>query len=76
MTLTWTPPTDNVGVAGYIVYRNSVEIGQSTDPTFTVPAPAAGSHWYQVLAFDAAGNQGNKTPSIRGPYTTFRLRWV
>ena len=65
VTLTWTPPTDNVGVAGYIVYRNSVEIGQSTDPTFTVPAPAAGSHWYQVRAFDAAGNEGNKTPSIR-----------
>ena len=65
VTLTWTAPTDNIGVTGYIVYRNSVEIATVTDATYTVPAPGAGSHWYQVRAFDAAANEGNKTPSTR-----------
>ncbi|MEP1125289.1 MAG: hypothetical protein ABJH68_15505 [Ilumatobacter sp.] len=65
VTLTWTPSVDNVAVTGYIVFRNSVEIARVTDPTHTVPAPGAGSHWYQVRAFDAAGNEGFKTPSTR-----------
>jgi len=65
VTLTWTPPTDNIGVTGYIVYRNSIEIATVTDPTYAVPAPGSGSHWYQVRAFDAAGNESYKTPSTR-----------
>ena len=65
VTLTWTPSTDNVAVTGYIVYRNSVEIGRATDPTHTVPTPAPGDHWYQVRAFDAAGNESFKTPSTK-----------
>ncbi len=65
VTLTWTPSTDNIGVTGYIVYRNSVEIATTTDPTHVVPAPAPGDHWYQVRAFDAAGNESFKTPSTK-----------
>jgi len=65
VTLTWTPSTDNIGVTGYIVYRNSIEIATVTDPTYAVPAPGSGSHWYQVRAFDAAGNESYKTPSTR-----------
>ncbi len=65
VTLTWTPSTDNVAVTGYIVLRNNVEIARVGGPTHIVPAPAAGSHWYQVRAFDAAGNESLKTPSTR-----------
>jgi hypothetical protein len=65
VVLTWTASTDNVGVAGYILFRNNVEISRVATPTARIPAPGAGAHFYQVRAFDAAGNQGNKTPSLR-----------
>lgn len=65
VTLTWGPSADDVGVVDYVVYRNNVEIVLVTDPTAVIPAPAAGSHWYQVRARDAAGNQSFKTPPLR-----------
>jgi archaellum component FlaG (FlaF/FlaG flagellin family) len=65
VTLTWTPSTDNIGVTGYIVYRNNVEIATVTEPTAVIATPAAGDHWYQVRAVDAAGNESFKTPSLR-----------
>ncbi len=65
VTLTWTPSTDNVAVTGYIVFRNGTVIDTVSDTTATIPTPAAGSHWYQVRAFDAAGNESYKTPSTR-----------
>lgn len=34
-TLSWTASTDAVGVTGYIVYRNEVEVGTPTTTSFT-----------------------------------------
>jgi hypothetical protein len=65
VVLSWTASTDNVGVTQYIVFRNSVEIARVPAATATIPAPAPGSHYYQVRALDAAGNQSAKTPSLR-----------
>jgi trimeric autotransporter adhesin len=65
VALTWTASTDNVGVVQYIVFRNNVEIARVPTAAATIVAPAAGSHFYQVLALDAAGNQSAKTPSLR-----------
>jgi hypothetical protein len=63
--LTWTPSIDNIGVTEYIVFRNSVEISRVPGATATIPAPGAGSHYYQVRGRDAAGNESSKTPSTR-----------
>ncbi|NUR58835.1 MAG: cellulase family glycosylhydrolase, partial [Catenulispora sp.] len=56
-TLSWTASTDNVGVAGYNVYRGTSLVGTSTTTSFTdtglTPATA---YSYTVKAFDAAGN--------------------
>ncbi len=65
VTLTWTASNDNIGVTGYRIYRNGIEIDSVTDTTVVISAPAVGAHWYQVRAFDAAGNQSYKTPPIR-----------
>ncbi len=65
VTLTWTPSVDNIAVTGYIVYRNSVEIDRVTGTTAVIPAPSVGDHYYQVRAFDAAGNESFKTPSTK-----------
>lgn len=55
--LTWTGSTDNVGVTGYVIYRNGVQIGTSTTTSFTDTGLAAStSYSYTVRARDAAGN--------------------
>ena len=53
----WTPSTDNVGVAGYRVYRDGVLLAQTTQPNYLDSGLVPGSsHTYTVTAFDAAGN--------------------
>ena len=62
--LTWSASTDNIGVAGYIIYRSTngtqgAEVGRTTaavrqwvDPSFQEKV----KYTYSVKAFDAAGN--------------------
>ncbi len=55
--LIWTPSTDNVGVTGYRVFRNGVQIATTSVPSFTSTGLSAGTTYaYTVSAFDAAGN--------------------
>ncbi len=65
--LSWTASTDNVGVDHYLVFRNGVEILQvpGDETTVNIVGLGAGSHWLQVRAVDAAGNESYKTPSVR-----------
>jgi chitodextrinase len=55
--LSWTASTDNVGVAGYRIYRNGALVGSSTTNSYadTGVLPAT-SYSYFVVAYDAAGN--------------------
>lgn len=56
-TLTWNAATDNVGVAGYEVFRDGVSIGTSATTTFTVSGLTGGtSYSVTVKARDAANN--------------------
>jgi hypothetical protein len=57
INLTWTVSTDNVGVAGYKVSRNGVQIATTANSTYadTGLAPST-TYSYTVSAFDAAGN--------------------
>jgi chitodextrinase len=58
-SLAWSPSTDNVGVTGYVVYRNGAQIAQvGASPTTynDSPLPGAGTFTYTVKATDAAGN--------------------
>jgi chitodextrinase len=69
--LSWNAATDNVGVAGYTVYRNGNAIGTSGPGTTaysdTTVSPNT-SYSYMVDAFDAAGNHG--LPSAPAAVTT------
>jgi len=57
INLAWTASTDNVGVAGYKVYRNSTQIGSTTGTTFQDNGLAANTTYtYYVTAYDAANN--------------------
>ncbi|MDP1786192.1 MAG: hypothetical protein Q8K95_02620, partial [Nitrosomonas sp.] len=59
--LSWKPSSDDVGVAGYNIYRNGKEIGviTSADTSFSdsISGAATGiAYSYTVKALDVAGN--------------------
>ena len=58
VNLTWNPATDNLGVAGYDIYRNGAlltSIGAATNYTDSPVSPAF-TYNYQVQARDIGGN--------------------
>lgn len=55
--LTWTASTDNIGVVGYLIYRDNVLLGTSPSTTFRVTGALTGTHVYTVQATDAANNK-------------------
>ena len=58
VALSWTSATDNVGVAGYQVFRDGVLVGTSSGTSYVDSGLSAStSYSYSLLAFDAAGNQ-------------------
>ncbi|MDA0160515.1 DUF1929 domain-containing protein [Solirubrobacter ginsenosidimutans] len=66
-SLSWSPATDNVGVAHYNVYRSTTsgftpsaanKVGESTTTGYVDNGLAAGEYYYRVRAEDAAGNVG------------------
>jgi chitodextrinase len=78
VALNWGASTDNLGVAGYEVFRNGSLLATVAGLSYTDNSVSAGSTYsYQVRAFDAAGNRsgfGNTatvtTPAGSGGSTT------
>jgi Domain of unknown function (DUF4434)/F5/8 type C domain/Domain of unknown function (DUF5109)/Fibronectin type III domain len=64
--LSWTASTDNVGVAGYQIYRNGDLVktiyGSATSYTDS-QLDSSTEYTYQVAAFDAAGNVSAESSS-------------
>jgi chitodextrinase len=59
-TLSWTASTDAVGVTGYRVYRNGLQVGTATGTSYTVTGLQPDSTYVLgVSAFDAAGNNSS-----------------
>ncbi|WP_284653007.1 reprolysin-like metallopeptidase [Flavobacterium terrisoli] len=58
--LSWTTATDNIGVTGYDIYKNSQFIGSSTATSYAVSGlnPAT-NYSYYVRAKDAVGNSSS-----------------
>lgn len=56
--LAWTASTDNVGVAGYRVYRDGALIGTTTGTSFSDTGLAEYTTYvYRIVAYDAGGNE-------------------
>ncbi len=57
VNLSWNSSSDNVGVTGYRVYRNGIQIGTTANTFYndTNLSPAT-TYQYSVSAYDAAGN--------------------
>src|SRR2546426_8499394 len=63
--LSWSASTDNVGVTGYIVRRNGVQIATPATPSFAdTGLSAATTYSYTVAARDAAGNISPDSASV------------
>ena len=59
VTVSWSPSTDNVGVAGYDVYRDGTKVGTVGGSTTSFPdttVQASTPYSYTVDAFDAVPN--------------------
>jgi glucose/arabinose dehydrogenase len=56
-TLNWLPSRDNVGVAGYVVYRNGAKVASTPNTSYVDSGLAANTTYhYKVAARDAQGN--------------------
>lgn len=61
--LVWSPSTDDVGVTGYEVWRDGVQLATVITTAFIDTELTAGtSHQYWVKALDAAGNVSGPSP--------------
>ncbi len=66
INLSWSLSTDNVGVAGYKIYRGGTLIG-TTVPTsayWDTGLSSATTYTYTVAAYDAAGNISPQSTSV------------
>ena len=62
ISISWAPSTDNVGVVGYDIYRNDIQVGTTQMLSYVDTAVSPGIlYLYTVVAYDAARNM-----SLRG----------
>jgi chitodextrinase len=77
--LSWQASTDNIGVAGYTIYRDNVSVGTVDSATFSfsdINVQPSTTYTYTVDAFDGAGNHSPQslpasvtTPSLPSSMT-------
>lgn len=57
VSLSWSASTDNVGVAGYKIFRDYLEIANTISTSYTdINITPSTTYTYYVQAYDAAGN--------------------
>ena len=75
VSLTWSAPSGvGGGIAGYRVYRDGVQVGSVTGPSFTEPSALAdGTYIYAVTAVDLTGVASAMSETATAPWTRRRL---
>jgi chitodextrinase len=64
INLSWTASTDNVGVTGYRIYRDGVQVGVSASTSYSDTGLTASTlYTYTVSAYDAAANTSAQSSS-------------
>ena len=65
ISITWTPSTDNILVAGYDLYLGGAAAGTATATAYTLTALTCGTNYtVGVDAYDAAGNRSAQTTTL------------
>src|SRR5881296_444460 len=62
--LSWGASTDNVGVTGYTVRRNGVQVATPATTSYADTGLSVGTYSYTVAARDAAGNISANSTSV------------
>jgi chitodextrinase len=71
VALSWNASTDNVGVAGYNIYRNGTKVGTSSGATYSDTGLSPNTTYtYTVSAYDAAGNTSAASSSVQATTLT------
>ncbi len=69
-SISWTASTDNVGVAGYKVYRNGLQVATTTTTSYTDNGLNQNTTYvYTVAAYDFAGNVSAQSAPINATTT-------
>jgi len=66
IVLVWTPSTDNIGVTGYQIFRDGVDVGLTPYPVFTDTVATGLSPVYSVIAVDASDNESLPSAEVIG----------
>ena len=62
INLSWNASTDNVGVAGYRIYRNGTQLAVTATTSYSNSGLLPSTQYsYSVSAYDAAGNNSNQS---------------
>jgi chitodextrinase len=65
VTLSWTASTDNVGVAGYRIYRNGTSVATTTGTSYQDTGLTSNTTYtYTVQAYDQAGNNSTQSAQV------------
>lgn len=65
VNVAWNPSTDNVGVAGYRLYRNGIQVATLTGQIYSDGNLTPDTTYrYTVAAYDPAGNLSAQSPPI------------
>lgn len=66
VTLSWGASSDNVGVAGYEIWRNNTKVGNTSQTTYSDTNLAANTEYtYIVKAYDAKQNVSNPSNTLQ-----------
>ena len=63
LTLAWSASTDNVGVAGYDVYRNGTKIGSTASPTYALASLTCNTAYTVAWSHTTPPATGRRRPS-------------
>ena len=65
--LSWTASSGTYGISGYHVYRNGIEIGTTSTPSYTDSGLTANEIYsYDVVAYDSIGDLSNASAVTAG----------
>jgi hypothetical protein len=63
--VSWSASSDNVGVAGYRIYRDGTQVGTATGTSYNDTGLSSSTPYsYAVAAFDAAGNTSARSSTV------------
>ena len=71
VSLVWKAARDNVRVAGYRLYRNSVSVATKATPGYTYKGLKCGTKYtFALVAYDAAGNSSRRAEATGSTSTS------